>query len=68
VLSFSEKAGPDDVVLHSHGVTIHVRKKAFEARLRGCEVEYKDGLEPSFCITNPNAKSACGCGSSHGYS
>jgi len=33
--------------------------------LVGAEVDYSEGLEGSrFHVTNPNAKSTCGCGSS----
>jgi iron-sulfur cluster insertion protein len=35
--------------------------------LQGAEIDYKEELAgSSFTITNPNAKSTCGCGSSFG--
>lgn len=66
-LDFSEKAEADDEVYVSNGLEIHV-KKALLPRLLGCEIDYVDGIRGSgFKITNPNAQSSCGCGSSHGY-
>ena len=66
VLEFSEKADKDDAVFESEGVQIHVYKKAL-SRLLGCVIDYEDGLQSGFRITNPNARSSCGCGTSHGY-
>lgn len=66
VLGFSEKPTPEDVVYHSNGVDIHVYKQAL-GRLQGCEIDYVDGLQSGFKISNPNVSSSCGCGSSHGY-
>ena len=66
-LDFSEKAKEDDLVFHSHGVEIHLSKKASN-RLLGVEIDYSEGLQGTgFKISNPNAKSSCGCGSSHNY-
>ena len=66
-LAFSEKAKPGDLVLESQGIEIHLHHKSAE-RLLGCVVDYVDGLQGAgFKITNPNVKSACGCGTSHGY-
>lgn len=71
VLDFSEKPNTDDpdeedIVFSMHGVDIHVSKRVVN-RLRGCEIDFADGLQPGFKISNPNARSSCGCGSSHGY-
>lgn len=67
VLDFSEKAAADDEIFSSHGIQIHV-KKALLPRLLGSEIDYVDGLRGAgFKISNPNALSSCGCGSSHGY-
>lgn len=67
VLDFSEKALPDDQVFTSHGVEIHVNKRQLP-RLLGCHISYSSGIRDSgFKIDNPNVRSACGCGSSHGY-
>jgi len=66
VLEFSEGATDEDVIYMSQGVTIHVYKHAL-GRLQGCEIDYYEGLQSGFKITNPNVRSSCGCGSSHGY-
>lgn len=67
ILDFSEKAEEDDVVLHSEGLDIHV-KKGMLGRLLGCVIDYVDGLQGAgFKISNPNVKSSCGCGTSQGY-
>jgi iron-sulfur cluster assembly accessory protein len=67
VLDFSEKADADDEIFTSNGVEIHV-KKPMVPRLLGSEIDFVDGLRGSgFKISNPNARSSCGCGSSHNY-
>lgn len=37
---------------------------ASAALLEGATLDYKDGLEAGFAITNPNAARTCGCGQS----
>ncbi len=67
ILDFSEKADEDDEIFNSSGVEIHV-KKAMISRLLGSEIDYVEGLRGAgFKISNPNVRSACGCGSSHNY-
>lgn len=67
VLDYSEKATEEDEIFHSHGIEIHVNKGMLK-RLLGSEIDYIDGLQGSgFKISNPHVRSACGCGSSHGY-
>lgn len=67
VLDFSEKADEHDEIFTSSGIEIHV-KKALVPRLLGSEIDYVEGLRGAgFKISNPNAKSSCGCGSSHNY-
>lgn len=67
VLDFSEKAEQDDDTYVSNGIEIHV-KKAMVSRLLGSEIDYVDGLQGAgFKISNPNARSSCGCGTSHNY-
>lgn len=66
-LDYSEKALPDDTTFESMGIQIHVNK-AMVGRLLGSEIDFVDGLHGSgFKISNPNVKSSCGCGTSHGY-
>ena len=67
VLDFSEKAGPTDVVLTSQGIEIHINE-AIADNLIGSEIDYIDSLQNAgFKVTNPNVRSSCGCGTSHGY-
>ncbi|MEC7840174.1 MAG: iron-sulfur cluster assembly accessory protein [Chlamydiota bacterium] len=66
-LDYSEKANADDEVFESQGIEIHVNKGTVD-RMIGSEIDYVDGLQGSgFKISNPNVRSSCGCGSSHGY-
>ncbi len=66
-LDYCEAATPNDTTFESNGVNIYIRN-AIVKHMRGCEIDYVDGLRGSgFKITNPNVRSACGCGSSHGY-
>jgi iron-sulfur cluster assembly protein len=67
VLDFSEKALPSDQVFRSQDLDIHVPKSSLQ-RLLGSVIDYVDGLQGAgFKISNPHAKSSCGCGTSHGY-
>lgn len=67
VLEFSEKKEDDDIEIVWHGVALHVNREMYP-NLVGAEIDYADGLQGSgFKISNPNVKSSCGCGSSHGY-
>lgn len=66
-LDYSEKALPNDAIFESSGVQIHV-SQPMVPRLLGSVIDFVDGLRGSgFKITNPNVKSACGCGTSHNY-
>lgn len=66
-LDYSEKALPDDTIFESLGIQIHVNT-AMVKRLLGSEIDFVDGLQGSgFKVSNPNVRSACGCGTSHGY-
>lgn len=67
ILDFSDGSTEDDAVFFSCGVEIHVKKKLL-ARLLGCCIDYITGIRDSgFKVINPNVRSSCGCGSSHGY-
>lgn len=67
VLDYSEKAEADDEIFESHGIQLHVNKASLK-RLLGSEIDYVDGLQGSgFKISNPHARSSCGCGTSHNY-
>ncbi len=66
-LDYSEKPKHGDTIFESQGIQIHVQQKSLE-RLLGSVVDYVDGLQGAgFKISNPNVKSSCGCGTSHGY-
>lgn len=67
VLDFSKEPKEDDSVFHSNGIDIHVNNGAV-SRLLGSEIDYVEGLNNAgFKISNPNAKSSCGCGKSQSY-
>lgn len=67
ILDYSEKPSEKDQVFHSHGIDIHVDAAQLES-LMGCEIDYVDGLNHSgFKISNPKAKSSCGCGKSQRF-
>jgi len=67
VLDFSKEAKEDDEIFESNGIEIHVNKGAVN-RLLGSEIDYVEGLnQAGFKISNPNAKSSCGCGKSQSY-
>ena len=56
--------GEDDVQAHTDGVTLVVDPVSLDL-LEGSEVDYVEDLGGSaFKVTNPNAASGCGCGSS----
>ncbi len=65
-LDFAEEKEDGDLLFESQGITIHVNSNSL-GRLLGCEIDYVDGLQSGFKISNPNVRSSCGCGSSHGY-
>ena len=53
-----------DEVFEFHGVPVVIDKKSL-LYLSGAQVDYHDELHRSgFSISNPQAKSTCGCGSS----
>jgi iron-sulfur cluster insertion protein len=55
---------PDDVVIARDGATIVVDPASLDL-LAGAELDYTDELMGShFAVRNPNATSACGCGTS----
>ena len=54
----------EDEVSETDGVKLVVDPASLEL-LRGCSVDYVEDLGgASFKVTNPNAQSGCGCGSS----
>ena len=62
--TFDELAAEDDTAIEKDGVIVLIDPMSFQY-LAGSEVDYTEGLEGSrFIITNPNATTTCGCGSS----
>lgn len=62
--TMDEIAAEDDAVVKKDGVSLLVDPLSYQY-LVGGQVDYTEGLEGSrFVITNPNATTTCGCGSS----
>jgi iron-sulfur cluster assembly accessory protein len=55
---------PEDTVIERDGVKVLVDPTSLDF-LAGAELDFKDALMGAhFTVTNPNATSACGCGTS----
>ncbi len=62
--TFDELVAEDDTQVEKDGVVVLVDAMSFQY-LAGAQVDYTEGLEGSrFVVTNPNATTTCGCGSS----
>lgn len=62
--TFDENRNEDDTVVAKNGVELLVDPMSFQY-LVGAKIDYKEDIEGSqFIISNPNAKTTCGCGSS----
>lgn len=62
--AFDADQADDDVVVERDGVTVLVDSMSL-LYLAGSEIDYvEDLVGASFQITNPNASSSCGCGTS----
>ncbi len=62
--TFDEKVNEGDTTIDKNQVTLVVDPMSLQY-LVGGEVDYTEGLEGSrFLVTNPNATTTCGCGSS----
>ena len=62
--TFDEKSKDGDTVIEKNGIIMVVDAMSLQY-LVGGTVDYIEGLEGSrFLVTNPNATSTCGCGSS----
>ncbi len=61
---FDENVAEDDTEIVNEGVSLLVDPMSFQY-LMGATIDYVEDLQGSrFVITNPNAKTTCGCGSS----
>jgi len=65
-MELDDKTTDNDIVIEQKGIKIFVDKESMQ-KLNGVDVDYVDGLQGAgFKISNPTAKSTCGCGSSFG--
>lgn len=62
--AFDETVNADDTAIVKNGVTLLIDAMSYQY-MEGASVDYQEGLEGArFVISNPNASSTCGCGSS----
>jgi len=62
--TFDENINDGDTAIEKDGVTFLVDPMSYQY-LVGAELDYKEGLAGAqFVISNPNASTTCGCGSS----
>jgi iron-sulfur cluster insertion protein len=62
--TLDQDVGEDDWTLDINGVQLLVDSMSGQY-LQGAEIDFKDdAMGASFVITNPNAQTTCGCGSS----
>jgi iron-sulfur cluster insertion protein len=62
--TFDEDLSEDDTVVTKQGVNLVVDAMSYQY-LVGATVDYTEGLKGAqFSVTNPNAETTCGCGSS----
>ena len=63
-LDLVDEPGENDKVISSRGLELYIDKKSY-IFLAGTELDYSGGLNgKGFVFNNPNAKTACGCGTS----
>ena len=62
--TFDDAKGETDLVLKRDGATVLIDEVSLDL-LKGSQIDYvEDMIGASFQITNPQAKSTCGCGNS----
>ncbi len=62
--TFDEDQAEDDTAVGRDGITVLVDSLSIQY-LAGSQIDYSEGLEGSrFVVTNPQAETTCGCGSS----
>ena len=65
-MELDDKATEEDIVINDKGVKVFVDKASI-MMLDGSNVDFIDSLQGAgFKISNPHAKSSCGCGNSFG--
>ena len=63
-LAITDQERESDKIVEQYGVKVMVDKKSY-IYLVGTELDFSDGLNgKGFIFENPNAKKACGCGTS----
>ena len=64
-LEYADQTQPEDLQFESHGVKVFVDPRSL-ALLEGTVLDFDDHnmMATNFILRNPNAKSACGCGTS----
>ncbi|CAN5746093.1 iron-sulfur cluster insertion protein ErpA [soil metagenome] len=63
-MMLEDQPSAEDVTIESKGIKVYVDRSSTE-HLEGSEIDYLDTLMGAgFTVNNPNAVSACGCGSS----
>ena len=63
-MELDDKTTDNDIVIEQKGIKIFVDKESMQ-KLNGVDVDYIESLQGAgFKISNPQAKSTCGCGSS----
>jgi iron-sulfur cluster assembly accessory protein len=64
IFDVDREKSPDDLVIERDGATVLIDETSLDL-LEGCTIDFVDDLiGQSFRITNPNATSSCGCGTS----
>lgn len=62
--TLDEEQNEDDFVIESNGIAVLIDVMSMQY-LQGATIDYKEELMgSSFVISNPNATTTCGCGSS----
>ncbi len=62
--AFEEAMKEDDTLVEQDGVGVLIDSLSFQY-LAGAQLDYQEGLEGArFIVSNPNAATTCGCGSS----
>jgi iron-sulfur cluster assembly accessory protein len=64
IFDIDREKAPGDLVIERDGATVLIDETSLDL-LEGCTIDFVDDLVgQSFKITNPNATSSCGCGTS----
>ena len=64
IFDIDQEKASDDLVIERDGATVLIDETSLDL-LEGCTIDFVDDLiGQSFRITNPNATSSCGCGTS----